>query len=212
MVQSLAADMKRKTKRRRGIGVGDNKAKLAKLKATLKCSRCQEARPHCLDFHHVGKVKRFTISQAVGSHAWETILEEIQQCEVLCANCHRDEHFQVRARRLAELRAKHQAQEKARELAKKQPKAVLYTWYAGTPEEVEAERARITQEMYQAYEQEFLELQRRLDDKAEEREMAETDAVAEYRQLEEEAAEKGEDIESLEEFLRERLEHYKDEE
>lgn len=56
------------------------------------CSRCGEGHPACLDFHHTGE-KRMGVSAMVTlGYAKETILEEIQACEILCANCHRKEH------------------------------------------------------------------------------------------------------------------------
>lgn len=64
------------------------------LKSTLKCNRCGENDIACLDFHHTDKDdKDFSISAVVKDYSWDRILEEIEKCEVLCANCHRKEHF-----------------------------------------------------------------------------------------------------------------------
>lgn len=43
--------------------------------------------PECMDFDHLGN-KFKTIGQ-LRSHKWETILEEIKKCDLICANCHR---------------------------------------------------------------------------------------------------------------------------
>lgn len=64
------------------------------LKSTLKCCRCDENHPACLDFHHEDESKKeFGIADAVTNKVSKTrILKEIQKCIVLCANCHRKEH------------------------------------------------------------------------------------------------------------------------
>lgn len=61
-------------------------------KSTLKCMRCSESDPACLDFHHIDpKTKEYMISGMVCASK-KRILEEIAKCEVLCANCHRKLH------------------------------------------------------------------------------------------------------------------------
>jgi len=60
-----------------------------------ECSRCGETHPACLDFHHV-EGKRLEVSEMVSlGYAKETILEEMDACVVLCANCHRKLHHQA---------------------------------------------------------------------------------------------------------------------
>src|SRR5437763_16015972 len=68
---------------------------LNEYKATLCCSRCAENHPACLDFHHLDphtKVDGITelIKRIVSK---QRILDEIAKCEVICANCHRKEHY-----------------------------------------------------------------------------------------------------------------------
>lgn len=60
-------------------------------KATLKCSRCDESFPYCLDFHHRDSTtKKFHIGQGVNQcRTIKAILAEISKCDILCANCHR---------------------------------------------------------------------------------------------------------------------------
>lgn len=60
-----------------------------------KCSRCGfEGRPIQFDCHHARGVKRFKISEnfrkAVSSKT--VFLNELEKCDLLCANCHRLEH------------------------------------------------------------------------------------------------------------------------
>lgn len=68
------------------------------FKASLKCSKCPENHPACLDFHHLDpSVKEFSISNSwhrYGSDRWK---KELDKCVVLCSNCHRKEHALVLA-------------------------------------------------------------------------------------------------------------------
>lgn len=53
------------------------------------CVDCGERDPIVLDFDHVG-TKSFNISRATTNlMTVEKVSEEIKQCEVRCANCHR---------------------------------------------------------------------------------------------------------------------------
>lgn len=60
------------------------------------CSRCSEAHPACLDFHHVDPDdKTHSVSGLTAYEpSREELLEEVGKCELLCANCHRKEHYQ----------------------------------------------------------------------------------------------------------------------
>ena len=59
----------------------------------VPCMDCnQRLPPICMDFDHIperGK-KSFNISQRcyTGS-SWQSILEEIKKCDIICSNCHR---------------------------------------------------------------------------------------------------------------------------
>jgi hypothetical protein len=57
---------------------------------THPCIACGEADPVVLDFDHIRGVKRYGVFYMV-SHQWglKSIQEEIDKCQVLCANCHR---------------------------------------------------------------------------------------------------------------------------
>ena len=52
------------------------------------CADCGERDPLVLEFDHIG-TKRFTIGQNLRDRNWQSLLDEIAQCEVVCANCHR---------------------------------------------------------------------------------------------------------------------------
>ena len=57
-------------------------------------NRCDEA----LDFHHRNKQdKSFGLSQNGLTRSWEKIREEIDKCILVCANCHRELHANIRS-------------------------------------------------------------------------------------------------------------------
>lgn len=64
-------------------------------KKTLSCELCGEDRWYCLVFHHRNpKEKEKTITQMVHhTPAWETIIKEINKCQVLCRNCHAEVEY-----------------------------------------------------------------------------------------------------------------------
>ncbi len=73
----------------------DIKAWLNSYKSTLTCSRCSESHPACLEFHHRNPAEKEINLSWVVSWGWsiERIEREIDKCIVLCANCHRKQHW-----------------------------------------------------------------------------------------------------------------------
>jgi hypothetical protein len=66
------------------------------------CTDCGESDPVVLEFDHLEPdAKCFNIGQSLPYRSWQTILEEIAKCDVVCANCHR----RRTARRKGSLRA-----------------------------------------------------------------------------------------------------------
>ena len=55
---------------------------------THACVDCGEKDPVVLEFDHL-RDKLFDIGQALTRKSWQSILDEIEKCEVVCANCHR---------------------------------------------------------------------------------------------------------------------------
>lgn len=55
------------------------------------CKDCGEADPTVLDFdHRCRTAKHAPIADMVAwAYAWDTVWEEMQKCDVRCANCHR---------------------------------------------------------------------------------------------------------------------------
>ena len=89
----------RKT-RTRGTGIPttlQRQRDFTEMKRRLVCERCGCAKWRILEFHHRNpKEKTFTISNRVTSVTLEELAKEIDKCEVLCPNCHREEHVGIR--------------------------------------------------------------------------------------------------------------------
>ena len=66
------------------------KAKIAEVKLERGCADCgYNQHAAALDFDHLpGTEKLFNIGSQL-MRTWESILAEIDKCEVVCANCHR---------------------------------------------------------------------------------------------------------------------------
>jgi hypothetical protein len=73
-----------------------NAAWFKEYKSNLVCAKCPENHPGCLDFHHHNGSKESNVSQMVYNANISTVLREIEQCIVLCANCHRKLHYEER--------------------------------------------------------------------------------------------------------------------
>ena len=59
------------------------------FKATCSCP-CGESDSRCLDFHHRDpKTKKFNIADRCKRYSKKALQEELDKCDVLCANCHR---------------------------------------------------------------------------------------------------------------------------
>lgn len=67
------------------------------IKEQSSCSKCGESHPACLDFHHPDDVeKENSIARAAVDWGLTRIKKEIAKCIILCANCHRKHHFELR--------------------------------------------------------------------------------------------------------------------
>lgn len=81
-----------------------NQAWVTVYKAFYGCVRCGERHPCCLDLHHVDPAtKTFTISEGVRSRLALVVFAEVKKCVVICANCHRKEHYDRRKTESIEL-------------------------------------------------------------------------------------------------------------
>jgi hypothetical protein len=55
---------------------------------THPCVDCGEADPVVLEFDHL-RDKLFSVGMHLTRRSWQDILDEIEKCQVVCANCHR---------------------------------------------------------------------------------------------------------------------------
>ena len=67
------------------------------LKAGLKCMKCGESHPACLDFHHRDPLGKDISVAGLRGYSMTRILGEMAKCDVLCSNCHRKEHARLRS-------------------------------------------------------------------------------------------------------------------
>jgi hypothetical protein len=54
---------------------------------TNPCVDCGERDPVVLEFDHL-RDKSFDIGSGLHNRRWQSVLDEIEKCEVVCANCH----------------------------------------------------------------------------------------------------------------------------
>lgn len=65
----------------------------------VSCGYCKSSA--ALDFHHKDpNTKLFNLSTAWHSKSLNLIRKEIEKCELLCANCHREQHKEEQFRRI----------------------------------------------------------------------------------------------------------------
>ena len=67
-------------------------------KSTHKCLKCEETHIGCLEFHHRDPAQKDIEIAAAVRVGWsiDKIKEEIEKCDILCANCHRKLHWEER--------------------------------------------------------------------------------------------------------------------
>ncbi len=63
--------------------------RLTAYKANRPCTDCGIYYPSCvMDFDHVRGEKTMDVSRMV-AYGWDTVMQEIDKCDLVCANCHR---------------------------------------------------------------------------------------------------------------------------
>ena len=67
----------------------EKQKKILEYLAEHPCVDCGETDVIVLQFDHVRGKKKYALSNIIsGGHSWFTVLNEIEKCEVRCANCH----------------------------------------------------------------------------------------------------------------------------
>ena len=58
------------------------------------CKKCGETRSYVLDFHHRNpNEKSNVLAHMIKSSSEANVIAELEKCDVLCANCHREFHY-----------------------------------------------------------------------------------------------------------------------
>jgi len=58
------------------------------------CEKCgRRYHPICYDFHHTNPDEKEYQISTIMLYSWQRIKEEIDKCQLLCANCHAEEHY-----------------------------------------------------------------------------------------------------------------------
>jgi hypothetical protein len=63
-----------------------------KIKESLSCCVCGESESECLDFHHMDSNDKEFVLSNIKHESIKRIINELNKCACLCANCHRKHH------------------------------------------------------------------------------------------------------------------------
>jgi hypothetical protein len=74
--------------RRKQEVAAERAAYLIEFFRSRPCADCGETDPLVLEFDHLGD-KAFNIAKGLRDRNWQTVIDEIAKCDVVCANCHR---------------------------------------------------------------------------------------------------------------------------
>tara|TARA_R110002050_G_scaffold148487_7_gene274698 strand:- start:582 stop:1052 length:471 start_codon:yes stop_codon:yes gene_type:complete len=69
-----------------------------KHKSSQGCNVCGTTDERCLQLHHKdSSTKKHSVATLIGKgYIFKTVKEEVEKCEVLCANCHSIHHYEER--------------------------------------------------------------------------------------------------------------------
>lgn len=77
-------------KRRAGI-----RNKINEYKGSKPCADCNYSYPHyVMDFDHINEDKVMAVSKMIKHSSWDQVVQEIEKCELVCSNCHRERTWQ----------------------------------------------------------------------------------------------------------------------
>lgn len=67
------------------------------IKRKSGCQKCPERDPCAIDFHHRDPDEKEYSASKMISNKWnnDRIDAEVAKCDIICANCHRKEHYRL---------------------------------------------------------------------------------------------------------------------
>ena len=65
-------------------------------KSLKSCKICGESRWWVLDFHHRDPTKKEFNIGSISSRSMHKMKKEMEKCDILCSNCHRDYHHKLK--------------------------------------------------------------------------------------------------------------------
>jgi hypothetical protein len=97
MVDHITYNGKRYDRKYRGDQRAKTTAKkfIRRVKAMSRCIKCGESRPWCIDFHHRDTKDKFMSIPDMAKRGFPipVIKIELNKCDSICANDHREHHF-----------------------------------------------------------------------------------------------------------------------
>ena len=67
------------------------------FKSKVECAACGFAHPAAMDFHHTDPSNKLgAVHEFARNKSWKKAYAEAAKCIVLCANCHRIHHYELR--------------------------------------------------------------------------------------------------------------------
>lgn len=85
--------------RQRDVSIPECRDRIQRIKRENVCQSCSDDRAVCaMDFHHIDSgEKRHNLSHMPESgYSWEEVVEELENCVLLCAACHKEVEHGVR--------------------------------------------------------------------------------------------------------------------
>lgn len=74
----------------------EHSEKIRDIKDNVPCTDCGVPYPHyVLEFDHLSN-KVANVSDMAGKFGWDKIQEEINKCEIVCSNCHKERTYNRR--------------------------------------------------------------------------------------------------------------------
>ena len=101
------------TRKKNSIGAMRRQRKLAEevrlLKESVPCTDCKKKHPYWrMQFDHIGSDKVANVSRLMSNCCRKKLFDEIEKCELVCANCHTD---RTHARRAVKRNTAHSSME-----------------------------------------------------------------------------------------------------